>query len=88
MCSELTYDELRSMAVSPAERGAYSDSPLGEKVGLHMHSTALGTDVHVYLAGSGKIAEVFPHSTRFLVNGDTLFGEAREIWTRLPHRDG
>src|SRR5271156_2381737 len=75
----LTYEELRAMAVSPAERGAYSFSPLGEDIGLHVHDYEPDS-VHVYVASTGKIAEVHPDRTHFLYRGDSLSGDAYTLW--------
>jgi hypothetical protein len=83
----LTYEELRAMAVSPSERGAYSNSPLGEDIGLHVHGYEPDS-VHVYVASTGKIAEVHPDYTSFLYRGDSLFGDAYTLWLRLPDPQG
>lgn len=80
----LSYEELRAMAVQPYERGAYSDSPLGEGIGLHVHGTQPGTDVHVYVAGYGKIAEVWPERTDVLAERDFLPPDGKDVMDRLP----
>lgn len=82
-----TYQELRAMAVQPHEPGAYSGSPVGEgDVGLHVHP---GTDdVHVYVAGFSKLAEVFPDRTRFLFSRESTPERARGLRDMLPHQDG
>jgi hypothetical protein len=82
----LTYIQLRSMAVSPSQPGAYSGSPLGEDIGLHYHDTY--PDVHVYVKGLGKIAEVFPDRTNFLYGASAMPTRAAEVlWHRLPSHD-
>jgi hypothetical protein len=82
----LTYEELRDMAVSPSERGAYSNSPLGEGIGLHVHSYEPDS-VHVYTASVGKIAEVHPGYTRFLYGREYLPHDAQLLRDRLPHQE-
>ncbi len=77
----LTYKALHDMAVKPSERGAYSDSPLGEDIGLHVHGD--DRDVHVYVAGVGKVAEVWPDHTDFLEGPQWLSGNALEVYNRL-----
>jgi hypothetical protein len=77
----LTHAQLRSMAVSPYERGAYSQSPLGPETGLHVHSE--DGPVHVVVDGT-KIAEVSPDSTRWMYRRDSLNEFQRAIAVRLP----
>jgi hypothetical protein len=77
----LTHAQLRSMAVSPYERGAYSQSPLGPETGLHVHSE--DGPVHVVVDGS-KIAEVGPDSTYWLDRLDRMSPFQRGIAVRLP----
>lgn len=82
----LTYKQLYHMAVAPNERGAYSDSPLGPGIGLHVHGDDL--DVHVYVAGFGKIAEVYPDRTNFLYGPASMPDRtAQVLWHRLPDHD-
>ncbi len=82
----LTYDELRTMAVRPSQRGAYSDSPIDPKVGLHVHPGY--DDVHVYIAGLGKIAEIYPDHTNFLYRAESMPDEfAAVLRGRLPYQD-
>jgi hypothetical protein len=81
----LTYAGLAAMAVSPSEAGAYGNSPLGEEIGLHLHPGY--PDVHVYVAGQGKIAEVYPDHTYFLYAGVQLASMgpvALALAARLP----
>lgn len=82
----LSYEELRAMAVPPSEPGAYSHSPLGEAIGVHVHSQAPGTDVHVYVAGYGKIAEVWPDHTSLLAQRKHLPPAGQAVLGRLPAR--
>jgi hypothetical protein len=81
--NQLTYSELRSMAVDPSQPGAYSNSPLGEgNIGLHVHP---GTDVvHVYVAGFGRVAIVGPLGTRFEYAPESLPENARGLYAMLP----
>jgi hypothetical protein len=87
MNDKLTYEELRDMAVPPSQRGAYSFSPLGEGIGLHVHSYEPDS-VHVYVASTGKIAEVHPGYTSFLYGREYLPHDAQLLRDRLPHQDG
>jgi oxalate decarboxylase/phosphoglucose isomerase-like protein (cupin superfamily) len=78
-----TYEELRAMAVDPSQPGAYSGSPLGEgNIGLHVHPGS--EDVHVYLAGSGRVAVAGPHGTRRERAQESLPAEVRGLYDLLP----
>jgi hypothetical protein len=82
-----THGDLMSMAVSPSQRGAYSHSPLGDGIGLHVHDSD-PENVHVYVTGFGKVAEVHPGRTDILA-GSYLAVEsaaaARDLVRRLPN---
>jgi hypothetical protein len=78
--SELTYEGLLAMAVSPSQPGAYSGSPLGEAIGLHVHYE--GEPVHVVVDGT-KVAEVDRDSTWFSA-ARYLTPDQRAMQARLP----
>ena len=75
MEDKLTYAQLRALAVDPGQIGAYSGSPLGSEVGVHVHSYE-PYNVHVVVNGV-KIAEVHPGRTEVLSPGDPFL-------SRLP----
>jgi len=70
---KLTYAQLRAMAVSPSEPGAYSNSPLGADTGVHIHAGDLDVDI---VHNGYKIAEVFPDRT--------MVRATSELISRLP----
>lgn len=72
--NRLTYEELREMAVTPSDEGAYSNSPLGANIGLHVHAGTIDVNVVV---DDLKIATVFPDRT-------VVYDTAAPFLARLP----
>jgi hypothetical protein len=80
----LTYGELRTMAVSPDQAGAYTRSVFGEgNIGVHVHPGS--SEIHVWVENAGRVAVVFPDgTTRAERSTETLPQSVRGLYSLLP----
>jgi hypothetical protein len=78
----LTYEQLRTMAVSPDQAGAYTRSVFGEgNIGVHTHD---GKDIHVWVEGAGRVAVVTPAGTVRERDASALPENVRGLFGLLP----